>query len=360
MNRVEKILSSVRYTLGDRDGSRWPDTRLIQLLDEGQKDLVRQAKLLRTSSLIHPLDYSDFSVYKLPSNFMTLTRAISNGTKLQILSQDNLDEVSDTWETDQSSKSPTALIYDRLNQGLIRLYPTPVADQVTNYNFENTGYLEDIVYEMDDMGVITEAEVPDVITDSLGIDAEVDILFYAFNGTCPGLAIDDEFVPLDSEGNLTDYGFVGAIAEYAKDVIVRSSDYGMIAEIDDHTVQGYGVLTNVRDDDAESIVIDSDYGITTGMSDQENPPEVTIYYIRKPAEISYEGSELEVDETWDQALKHYVTGMALRDDIDAQNRQMGTEELQLYAKDLQLAMKQSSENFAMKTYVTSSYNRGVF
>lgn len=360
MNRVESILNSVRYTLGDRDGSRWPDTRLLQLLDEGQKDLVRQTKLLRSSSTIHPSDYNDFSIYALPSDFMVLTRATLNGTKLQILSQDNLDEMSDSWENDTTNSIPTALVYDRLNQGLVRLYPIPVTDQVNTYIFENTGYLEDIVYDMQDFGVITEAELVDVITEPLGIDAEIDILFYAFNGTCTGEAIDQEFVPSDEEGNLTDYGFVGAIAEYSKDVIVRSSDYGMVVEVEDHTVQGYGVVTNVRDDEADGIVFESDYGVTSWMSDQDSPPEVKVYYIRKPALVYHTGSVLEVDETWDQALQHYVAGRALRDDIDTQNRQSGGEELQLYAQQLNLATRQSSENFAMKTYVETSYNRGVF
>ena len=362
MSRISKILDSVRYTLGDRDGSRWPDTRLLQLLDEGQKDLVRQTKLLRKTSFITPQDYNEPTIYQLPEDFMVLTKATYEDEKLNIVSHENLDEINSKWEQDTTNSTPEALVYDRLNQGLVRIYPKPVTGQVDNYVFENAGYLEDISYELSsDFGVIIDGEDGDTFTGDFGITTDMDYLGYVFNGEGPGLAIVDDFESLDENGSPTDFGLVVEIEELLKDTAVRDSTYGFVATIEDYTVDSdFGCLATLRDEDIVSELFSSDFGCVADITEQATPPQIKIYYVYKPSEITSINDTLEVNDNWDQAFKHYVAGRALRDDMDAQNRQMGGEELQLYAKELLEAMRQSSEDFTRKTYVQTTYNRGVF
>lgn len=362
MSRISKILDSVRYTLGDRDGSRWPDARLLQLLDEGQKDLVRQTKLLRKTSFITPKDYNEPTIYQMPDDFMVLTKATYEDEKLNIVSHENLDEQDPTWEQRTTESTPDALVYDRLNQGLVRVYPKPLVGQVDTYIFENTGYLEDIAYDLSsDYGIIVDGEDGDTFTGDYGVTTDMDYLGYVFDGTCPGLAIVDDFESLDANGNPTDFGLVVEVEELMKDVVVRDSTYGFVATIDDYTVNSdFGCLATLSDEDVDAELFNSDFGCVTEITEQATPPQIKIYYVYKPSEITSLTDSLEVNDNWDQALKHYVAGRALRDDIDAQNRQMGGEELQLYMKELTEAARQSSEDFTRKTYVQTTYNRGVF
>lgn len=56
---------------------------------------------------------------------------------------------------------------------------------------------------------------------------------------------------------------------------------------------------------------------------------LTITYIKKQGSIE-EDTILDLDDMYDDALVYFVSGMALRNDADAQNRAFGAEQLKLY------------------------------
>jgi len=73
---------------------------------------------------------------------------------------------------------------------------------------------------------------------------------------------------------------------------------------------------------------------------------LTLFFTKKATPLVAVTDSLEIDDEFDNALKFYVTGMALRVNQDAQNRQMATEELQAFTGELARAKRQSSTDFA--------------
>lgn len=361
MNRIESLFDSVRYTLGDRDGSRWPDSRLIQLLDEGQKDLVREAKLLRNSALIYPKDIQDPTIYALPDDFMVLTRAVYDSEKLPIRSQEVMDELAPDWEAAESSGGIEALVHDRLNQGLVRVYPKPVAGQIESYTFENTGYLEEVHYTLSsDYGFFAKADTLDSVVTDYGILVDMDETIYTYGEGCPGVATIIPFSIKAYDGTDTYVGEVTDVLDFVMEVIPTSPTMGVVVSITGYgSNSDYGLVAELVDTENTDSVYNSVYGVLTGLSYQEDLPAVKIYYLQKPQKITSVNDQLEVADIWDQALKHYVAGRALLDDIDAQNRQVGSAELELYMRELALAKKQSSEDFTRRNYIETNYRKGV-
>lgn len=105
----------------------------------------------------------------------------------------------------------------------------------------------------------------------------------------------------------------------------------------------YPIVTNAIND---NIVYSSPYGIVTHISYSDILPElaetegdvgaipddalIKFYYIRKHAKVIDINTELDIDELIEQPLISYITGHALRDNQDAQNRDMAKEELGMY------------------------------
>jgi len=72
---------------------------------------------------------------------------------------------------------------------------------------------------------------------------------------------------------------------------------------------------------------------------------LTIYGLREANSLALDTDVPELHPVFDRALKFYITGMALRDDKDVQNRQLGAEELQFFTAELRKAMKESAHDF---------------
>lgn len=81
-------------------------------------------------------------------------------------------------------------------------------------------------------------------------------------------------------------------------------------------------------DISDEVISDSPYGILTDFDQVVSTLELLYYY--KPNYLTSLNDELEIADTCDAGLRHYVVGMALRDDMDTRNRAAGTEELSLY------------------------------
>jgi len=109
----------------------------------------------------------------------------------------------------------------------------------------------------------------------------------------------------------------------------------------------FGVVTT--DDELEDA-----FGVVTDISYNYTPPEVNpnslhIYYSAVPP-ISYDiTTELVLPDIWLSAFLHYVTGMALQDDNDANNIQRGEMELKKYSRHLKELFTLNTKQFTSST-----------
>lgn len=81
----------------------------------------------------------------------------------------------------------------------------------------------------------------------------------------------------------------------------------------------------------------------------------SIRYLKIPTTVSKTSDSLGIPQVFDKAIKHFVVGSALRDDIDTQSRSTGSEELSLYAVELREAMSLSGINFSKNAFRTTQY-----
>lgn len=194
MSRIVEILKRARDSLADPNAERWSDDRLLRILDEGQKDLARQAALLKGSANLVILP--GVAEYSLPEDCWCITRAHFNNEKLLLLSHDSLDEQNPDWYIETGTKV-RALVFDRRNESTVRAYPILNASTSSvSYTFEQqsqtdyagprlgivvdiTGYTfnsdfgevaslfdTEVQYELsDDFGVVTDIyEANDIVT----------------------------------------------------------------------------------------------------------------------------------------------------------------------------------------------------
>ena len=140
---------------------------------------------------------------------------------------------------------------------------------------------------------------------------------------------------------------------------INTSEYGFLTDISGLTNDSeYGVLTELTQGGVTEI-FNTPYGITTEIV--EASTVLTVYYLKKPTEInSVTLSTLEIDDIFDSALKYFIVGKALRDDMDTQNRVVGNEELGFYDRELKEAIKDDSMDFTRaNTQYTVQYQGGI-
>ena len=122
---------------------------------------------------------------------------------------------------------------------------------------------------------------------------------------------------------------LNAKEEYAT---LTPDQYGTDIAISDYSTEDgvFGLVSDIIDSEHLDEVT-SPFGIITDINSSDF---LVVYYVHRPATIDDVDDELELAPLCDTALKHYVCGMALRNDLDVQNRQMASEELDLYQREL--------------------------
>ena len=134
--------------------------------------------------------------------------------------------------------------------------------------------------------------------------------------------------------------------------------FGVVTKFGDYTLDSvFGITTGLFDQEITTESFDSPYGVVTDVS--ESAGNIATFYIRDPVRIKYITDELETSSRWDIALKHYVVGHAFLDDLDTAYQQRGSTSLALYDRELNLAQRTArSDSTAMQQYETS-YNGGL-
>lgn len=299
MGRVSDIITRARDTLADVNKERWTDARLLRILDEGQKQIVLIAKLLRTKATIPILiGVADYSV---PTDCYKIIRILVDGKKVPLQNHEEMDDFAErniiktmdsSWESYVGSPV-TRIVFDKLNFGTFKTYPIPES-------------------------------------------------------------VEGSWTVSNSDGSILDipYGLIVGATGYT-----ISSPYGIsVGFSDDYTNQFQNL----------DVDVDDNYGLCTIFDDDST--NITIYYLKRPTELAFptgstdldDVTDPEIDIVWDTALKYYVTGMALRDDKDTQNRAVGNEELGFFSSNVDKAIKDAAEDFlATRTQYNSTYNNGL-
>lgn len=354
MNRIENIILRVRDTLADHNGDRWPTDRLIRLIDEAQKDICRKAKLLRKKATLSV--YDNQGTYKLPNDAMLLDRILYDNSPMPLVSHVQMDEQSKTWELDKGE--PRYCVFDKQNQSHIKLWPIPQGISLPgDYVFSPALWQEDVQYLMnDDYGVIVEALTGDTFNDVYGVTVDISSFFSFYLGpdcTCDNLVKIEDTIE-------SDYGTVTNIITLEKDFYSNDSTYGVVVSIDGYAMSSdYGIVVGLYDTEFSYENFSGEYGVMVGITVSNK--DLVVYYLKKPDTITSVLSSLEIDDVFDNAIKYYVTGKALRDDMDTQNRVVGNEELGFYERELKEALRDDMLDFTRndnKQYYTY-YNGGI-
>lgn len=113
-----------------------------------------------------------------------------------------------------------------------------------------------------------------------------------------------------------------------------------------------GVVNEFVDSDMARDIQDSYYGVVTAVEEVEI---LTIYYSRTPPLPTTTDDDLEIDECFDKALRHFVVGMCLRNEVDQQNRQFGSEELTIYQREVEAIIELSHVDSVDANWFESHY-----
>jgi len=127
-----------------------------------------------------------------------------------------------------------------------------------------------------------------------------------------------------------------AFGDFKTPYVSEPNEYGLAAgltvpEGDYDQLTYFGVVAEFIDSNMAEDIQTSYYGVVTAIEEDQI---LTIYYSRCPPLPDTVNDDFELDECFDAALKFYICGTALRNDVDASNRTMAAEEFGLYQRDI--------------------------
>jgi hypothetical protein len=360
MSRVSDILVRVRDSLADPNKERWSDERLLRLVDEGQRVIAHRAKTLRKKTVI-PLLINQ-AWHQLPSDCHRVIRILGiSDEPLPILTHEQMDNKYGVgWETDTGA-TPKAIVFDKTNTGVIKVYPIPssVGNMEWVFTSANAATWNSAGFNQLYGVAIDSAYTGDSFIGDYGVVVDLDYTspFVIDTTLCTGYSVvDDGVFP-------SLYGVLAVLDDGLYTFTSYDAMFGIIADVESYTLSSsYGITVDMSDDYLNTFVnvdpeIDGIYGFMVYFNDAASG--LTVYYLKKPIGIDSIGDKLEIDSIADIALKHYIVGMCLRDDKDAQNRSMGNEELQLFANALkELTTDGEQDHMAQNTQYEIPYNGG--
>lgn len=117
----------------------------------------------------------------------------------------------------------------------------------------------------------------------------------------------------------------------------------------------YGIITGITYSDIAPIVT----GTLGDLSDIPDEAIIKFYYVRRHNKVTDINTELEIDELIEQPLKHFIAGMALRDNQDVQNRSLGNEELGIYSTMIEKYSWEKAKGYTRPDYTVQYNAEGV-
>jgi len=141
---AKEIIDEARLILSDVDSDRWSDARLISLLNNCLKDLSKNTILFTNTGYAAIVD--QVVDYDLALTTVKIHRIEYNDEPLKMLTFEEMDKKKYQWQLDTGDK-PTAIIYNKQNQGQFKIYPIVSNAQDGNIVFSQSyGIVTAITY----------------------------------------------------------------------------------------------------------------------------------------------------------------------------------------------------------------------
>jgi hypothetical protein len=175
----------------------------------------------------------------------------------------------------------------------------------------------------------------------------------------------DTFIPVMSHDKMDEIDYLwetktGNEVKYVVTNLLNAGTFKIYPRITDTTMDyidsnsNYGIIVDLT-------TFDDIFNLPNISQINDIPKYLVVYYTKIPdvVTISTIDTDLQINSAWDNAIIHYIAGMALRDDADQQNRAFGAEELQLYANNVINLIKGEMSNNVSNPNANISY-RGAF
>lgn len=403
MNRVREIILRARYTLADPKGERWSDEQLLSYLDEAQKDLCRRAKLLRSEVVFDVLE--GMNEFEMPEDFLLLDLVLFNDRSLYLKGHTELEKHDAKWTTRVGA--PNTVIFDKQMRGKLRLYPIPEKSGRWLVQTKPTRVEDETARIKQNFGCIVGVKTPSQIFQDFGVASSIKALWqFSEEGVMPSVTeVDYKFnsdfgvttkaslilkanVEFPSWGITTSFQGVATDKLFGLMTDIKGVDYaairftdsygvgtnlvmtenygyythfpalGIVTDVCGAKISDYGIINSVSAIANSTIVFKGDFGLNSGLFLSKDV--LKVFYLRKPKQLDSMESKLEVDSSFDAALKFYVTGSALTSSINSGDRAFGKEEFVRYFELAGFAEKDDSKDFTRSSKVWySDYNGGI-
>ena len=320
---VLDIVSQARERLGDLKKQRWTDNRLINIVNQGQRDICLETKFLRKEYLM-PLIINQ-TIYTLPSDCVSIMRLEYQEELVPLHSRSDKD-------------IPRAITADftayksNLNVDTLEIVPAPT--ELNTRTIMLQGLVDNSVYQVTPLyGTITRS-VSDLVT--------IDPLYGAVTDLTTEYNTLEELV---SDGH-------GEIQGENKTIraVAPNNNLGVVIRIDQILSDDeYGVIVDV-----EGQLMNGEYGLIADINVLDDV--LKVYYAASPVKVKTLETELILPDLWEDLILKYVVGTALQDDNDANNIQRGEIELGKYVAKLGTLRTQSALDFSSDSsdkYVTN-------
>lgn len=140
--RVENIITKARRILSDKNATRWTNDDLVDLLNEGLEQFVRNAKLLKKRKYL-PLE-NDVSLYDLSGVASSIFRVQYLNKAIPSKLSAEMDRRDAEWE-DTTGEEVECVIFDTYKSCKFKIYPKITADGADIYSANsNYGGLIDV------------------------------------------------------------------------------------------------------------------------------------------------------------------------------------------------------------------------
>lgn len=175
----------------------------------------------------------------------------------------------------------------------------------------------------------------------------------------------DQSIPVMSHSKMDELDYLwetrtGETVKYVVSNLLNAGTFKIYPRITDTTMDyidsnsSYGIIIDLE-------TFDDIYNLPNISEINDIPKYLVVYYTKMPdaVTISTIDADLQLGSAWDNAIIHFIAGMALRDDADQQNRAFGGEELQIYAGNVANIIKREMSNHVSNPNSNVSY-RGAF
>lgn len=182
---VLQAINKIRPLINDNTATRWDDDRIIDVLNEGQRAIVKNTKIHMETTTV-PL-VAGTAEYTLPANLYALSRVTFEDKAIPFQSYDYMDShYSHKWELD-GGPHPQFILTNKSDWDKIRVYPTPREFYVTDFTGDVTDggpYGAITLYEsavgvtetIDGNLYVTYQRVPVDVTNAGGAGAYTDVV----------------------------------------------------------------------------------------------------------------------------------------------------------------------------------------